>query len=160
MASFNSCATHEETMRSKWDSRVHWKMNISEPEGQAGQELKYPKKWLQDYNGDLMALVRKWLSYKTILRRWHQYSMPVSWSENHVLRYFWLCDIVEEVCAVSDIRRRRNLRYWGTTKQGDKCSEVAYTLCDFCCRPSHRALRLCQAVVRRKYNVPSPNASW
>ena len=67
-----------------------------------------------------------------------------------------MCDFVTlwRKCASSDVRRRRNLRYWCTTKQGDKCSEVAYTLCDFYYRPSQSCSKAVSGSGKEKIQCP------
>jgi len=104
------------------------------------------------------------VSYKTILRRRHQYSMAVSNTTGPRITYSdisdaRLCEIVGEVLQVMPNAGETyvigSLRSRGICVQRWRIREAIFTV-----DPVSRALRRCQAVVRRTYNVPCPNALW
>ena len=104
------------------------------------------------------------VSYKTVLRRRHQYSMPVSNTAGPRIMYCdisqeQLCEIVEEVLQVMPDAGETYvigaLRSRGLRVQRWRIREAIFTV-----DPVSRALRRCKAIVRRKYNVPCPNALW
>ncbi|XP_028411998.1 uncharacterized protein LOC114534730 [Dendronephthya gigantea] len=104
------------------------------------------------------------VSYRTILRRRHQYQLPVaetrgprnSFSEisqehlcGHVRQVLQLLPHAGETYMIGALRSR------GIFVQRRRIREAIYTV-----DPVSRALRRQQAVTRRTYNVPCPNALW
>ena len=104
------------------------------------------------------------VSYKTILRRRHQYSMAVNQTSGSRITYSEISDvrlreIVEEVLQVMPNAGESyvigSLRSRGVRVQRWRVREAISAV-----DPVSRALRRCQAVQRRTYNVPCPNALW
>ena len=104
------------------------------------------------------------VSYRTILRRRHQYQLPVveirgprsSFSEishenlcDHVRQVLQLLPHAGETYVIGALRGR------GIFVQRWRIREAIYNV-----DPVSRALRRQRAVTRRSYNIPCPNALW
>ena len=120
---------------------------------------------LHEIHGVWRAVAREArVSYRTVLRRRHQYSLPVCETTGPRITY---CDISNERLneIVSEILQLMPnagetyiigaLRNRGIRVQRCRIREAIHAV-----DPVSRALRRCQAVVRRTYNVPCPNALW
>lgn len=120
---------------------------------------------LNDIHGSWQEVAREAsVSYRTILRRRHQYSMPVNDTSGPRVTYSditnsQLCDAISEVLqimpnagetiVIGALRNREiHVQRWRVRE--------AINIVD----PVSRALRRCRAVIRRSYNVPCPNALW
>ena len=104
------------------------------------------------------------VSYKTILRRRHQYSLAVNKTTgprvtNSDISDARPCEVVDEVFQVMPNAGETyvigSLRSRGMRVQRWRVREAIFIV-DLV----SSALRRCQAVVRRTYNVPCPNALW
>lgn len=158
-----TCVIHGETLLRKWDSRVQWKST-----GPGRPRFHIPEeviRGLHDVRGVWIEVAKEArVSYKTILRRRHQYSMAVSNTTGPRITYSdisdaRLCEIIGEVLQVMPNAGETyvigSLRSRGMCVQRWRIREAIFTV-----DPGSRALRRCQAVVRRTYNVPCPNALW
>ena len=104
------------------------------------------------------------VSYKTLLRRRHQYSMTVNNTSGPRITYSdisnsKLCEVVSEVLQIMPNAGETYvigaLRNRGIHVQRWRIRETINVV-----DPVSRALRRCRAVIRRTYNVPCPNALW
>jgi hypothetical protein len=121
---------------------------------------------------NLHGIHRRWsqvaaeigVSYRTILRRRHQYRLPVSNTSGPrntftEITHTDLCNVVREVLQilpnagetfVLGALRQRNIHIQRWKVRNAICSVD----------PLSRALRRSVAILRRVYNVPCPNALW
>ena len=164
MVKSKTYATLEETLLRKWDSRVHW----SSLRGPGRPRFNIPEnviRGLHDIHGVWREVANEaGVSYKTILRRRHQYSMAVNQTSGSRITYSEISDarlreIVEEVLQVMPNAGETyvigSLRSRGVRVRRWRVREAIFAV-----DPVSRSLRRCQAVQRRTYNAPCPNALW
>ena len=104
------------------------------------------------------------ISYITLLRRRHEYGLPISGTQGHRTTYTDilgndLCSIVSEVLGILPNAGETfvigALRQRGIHVQTSRVRDAIYQV-----DPLTRAMRRSVAIIRRAYNVPCPNALW
>ena len=104
------------------------------------------------------------ISYSTLLRRCHEYSLPVSGTQGQCTTYTDisgndLCSIGSEVLGILPNAGERfvigALRQRGIHVQRSRVCDAIYQV-----DPLTRAMRRSVAIIRQAYNVPCPNTLW
>ena len=104
------------------------------------------------------------VSYRTVLRRRHQYSLPVAGSDGPRATYSDVTDeqVCESVREILQLMPNAGESYviGGLRSRGIHIQRWRIRQAINVVDPISRALRRRRAITRRIYNVPCPNALW